>query len=429
MSLPRSLQFPGLKPEAIKAEVVRYAVPVANGSSPTVASGGTFSFNVAAGQRNHFLDPAGTYLRFKVTPTLTGGATPTCSAHAFDFIKSWTLASSEGQVQQEQINCYSVLMATLRDLCADPSSSKTKDTLMLNSDATRLRAPATISTSTGFEFVMPVLSCIGLLSGNDRLIPVCALSAPLRVDIVLNSALNALACTGTPTGVDYTVSNISLNVQYIKLTDGAMSAVHGMSNGAYQWTTSLWRDSSISHPAATASNVLQLNGSKVSFAKTLIAVQRPANAVEASAFYSNSDRVKNYLSTAQWSIGSTMINGVPLDCTNNAVGPYMEAQRAYSCSTSEDRPTLIDATSWVKQTSTTPSGTAVPGSFALIQELQSYPSQSGMMDGQNTMQNQPFLSIVYDSTQLASVAQATWNLYTECEAVATVSNGMLSIVA
>lgn len=114
-SLPRSLLF-SPKPEAVQASVSQYAVPVANGSSSNVASGGTFSFNIPSSQQNTFLDPSQTYLKFKVTPSFTGGATPTASAFAHDFIKSFTLSSSEGQQAQETINNYSVLHSVLRSV-------------------------------------------------------------------------------------------------------------------------------------------------------------------------------------------------------------------------------------------------------------------------------------------------------------------------
>lgn len=48
---------------------------------------------------------------------------------------------------------------------------------------------------------------------------------------MLNSAVNALASTGSPTAVDYVVSNIKLDL--IRLTDAAMGQIHGMSNGVF----------------------------------------------------------------------------------------------------------------------------------------------------------------------------------------------------
>ena len=429
MALPRSLMFPGLKPEAVKAEVIQYAVPVAPGSGTTVPAGGAWSHNIPASQKNFFLDPSGTYLRFKVTPSTTGGTTPTVAALGHDFIKSLTLCSSEGQQQQEVINDYAPLYTALRDLCSEPGARMSKDSITLNSDVARQRAPAVISTTTGFEFCIPLLSSIGLLSGLDRMIPVCALSAPLRLDIVLNSANRALAATGAPTTVDYTVSGISLNVTYVRLTDGAMSRINEMTRGVYQWSTSLWKDSAQTHPANQSTNSMQLTSSKCNYAKTLIAVQRLSNTLENSAFYSNIDRQKNYLSSYQWKIGSTVLNQKPVDTTNMGVEAFMQAQRAFSCPTDEDRATLLDATSWIKQGATTPSGSANPGSFVICQELQSYPNQSGMSDGQNTWANQPTIDLVYDSAQLANVGQVLWSFYTECDAVSTVANGQYTIVA
>lgn len=426
-SLPKSLLY-GPKPEAVQASVSQYAVPVANGSSSNVSSGGTFSFNIPSSQQNTFLDPSQTYLKFKVTPSFSGTGTFSASGFAHDFIKSFTLSSSEGQQAQETINNYSVLHSVLRDLCSAPGNRISCDSICINSDPARQRAPNTIDATAGFTFCMPLVSSIGTLSGLDRLFPVCALSAPLRADFVLNSAANALAVTGGPTSADYVVSNISLNLTYVRLTTAAMQQIMSMTKGMFMWSTSLWKDSSITHYQNTGSNTLQLASAKCRAAKTLIAVQRLADNIESNTAYSNTDRIKNYLSTAQWKIGSDYINSKPLDCSSNAVEVFQQAMRAFGVPTSEDRPTQIDITSWVKNTATTVGTTAQPGSFLLCQDIQAFPNQAGMIQGQNTLSNQPYLDLVYDTASIALVKTVLWTLYTECEAVATIVNGQLSIV-
>ena len=423
MSLPKACSFPQLKSSAVASVSTQYAIPVSNSGS-TFNESSSLTFLIPCAQRSTFIDPSNTYLRFRCNVTLTGGTTPTASLHAYDVISSISLASSEGGPVQETVSNYNLLHSALRDICSDVSNSKTSDSLMIGANPALVRSPLALTT-TYADFAIPLVSILGTLSGFDTYLASMALQHPLALTINLASAAQAIAVTGGATP-SYNITNTSLNMTYVTVSDTAMSSINQMSGGVYQWNSKKWFSGRSVHPAQQATNTVTITA-KAASVSTVIVAMRPSAAEQGAAYYSVQDRIKNYLSTYQFRIGSTFVNSRPVDCSNTGLDAYMQLRRCYASPSAETRPTLCDSTSWVKNAATAVSSSAVPGSFLIAQEMSPFANIPALLSGTDTFSNSPQLDLVFDSTNLANVVAANVDWFMEADCVCSIRDGQLTI--
>lgn len=402
MSVPASLSFPQTKPVSVQAVASKFSSLPVSGTS--FAGGSIISIDlVGCGQRGNWLDCSGTMLNFTVTVALTAGTAPTWSAHGYNFIQSLNLYSSAGSSQIESIQNYGALHAILRDLCTSQDMVRTKDTIILGSDPTRLRSPVvnTYGTTTTATYSIPLISVIGVLSGGDRYLPIHALSSPLRLDIEVASALTALASGGTAaaTGATIALTGVSLDCNYVTLSDSAQNQIASLTNNEYVWTSSVWKSFRTVHAAGQLSNTIMIP-SRVESMKSLLVAQREAAAEFDIAKSSVHQRLRNLTKQYQVRCGSVYITPVPISCAGGAIPAYLETTKIFSNPASENVCGLLASDNWTKDVDVPPTTTSVEGAFVIGCSLEAFASNK-LISGQSTSANTLVLELAYTSAPLA----------------------------
>lgn len=204
-SLPKSLSFPRVKSNAVASVSSSYTCTPIN-SAQLYQPGQIISFDIPCGIRSQWLDPSQTYLQFTVAATLAGGTSPTWTALPHFFIQSAALYSSAGSKSIEALDQYSNAHTVMRDIWAETPSVRTSDTITMNADPTKLRVATVAAATDSVTYALPLVSLVGLISAADVMIPTFALGSPLRLDLVLSSAAQALTVTGGPTTVSYSIT-------------------------------------------------------------------------------------------------------------------------------------------------------------------------------------------------------------------------------
>ncbi|KAG5186566.1 hypothetical protein JKP88DRAFT_254500 [Tribonema minus] len=340
-------------------------------------------------------------LSFTVNTTLVGGTAPTYGCHGYNWIQSLTLWSSAGSSQLEQITNYNALHAALRDLCSSQDMVRTRDSILLGSDPTRLRSPVQNAAAvTSVQYSVPLISIIGLLSNTDRMLPIHALGSALRLDVEIAQASTAIASGGTvaATSATCSLSNVTLDCSYITLVDSAADQIKSLTGNRYDWSSSQWKCYRTIHSAGALSNSVMIP-SRVSSMKSLIIIQREAATEYNIAASSVTQRIRNQLKQFAVRVGGSWVTTVPIQCGAQALPAYLEATRIFSNPASESTCGLIASDSWTLDTSVAPTTTSVEGSFMIASELDVF-SQQKLVSGHSTSANALVCEIVYSAAPL-----------------------------
>jgi hypothetical protein len=428
-SLPKALNFGNgaqVKTNAVASVSSVYTCTPSN-SAGSYGPGTLLSFDIPTNTRSQWCDPTQSFLKFTLTATLTGGTSSTWGMLPWDVIRTATLYSSAGSKQIESLDQYSCCFTMLRDLCSDANNVQCSDTLTYNaSDAGVLRSSNFQNSGTSYTYVIPISSIVGLASADDVYLPLHALNAPLRIELLLHSADQALQTTGGPTAVSYSITNPSINVGLVTISDLAQSQITNMTNNVYNWSSTLWRNYRQVSAAQQTVNSIMIP-CRFSSLRAILVALRPTASQENRLASSVADRVRNYLTSWQFKVGSTYANAKPIDCSGNGVSAFMEAKRVMCGLTSESLPTLIERAAWVKETATTPTAAAVPGAFMIALEAQPFSNVQGLISGCNTVGQNVYLELNFDSSQAANIVATTIDTFCQADALVTVSGGEVNI--
>ncbi|KAG5185421.1 hypothetical protein JKP88DRAFT_289286 [Tribonema minus] len=386
-------------------------VPV---SGTSFAGGSIVSIDIAgSGQRSCWMDPSSTMLNFTVTVSLSGGTAPTWAAHGYSFIQSLNLYAAAGSTQIESVAQYGTLHAALRDCCTSQDMVRTRDSITLGADPTRLRSPIPnlYSTTTTASYSIPLISVIGTLSNTDRYLPLHALSSPLRLDLELANPSTAIASGGTAaaTSASYAITAVSLDCEYITLADDAHRSICALTNNQFAWSSSQWRTYRTVHAAGQTSNAIMIP-SRVTSMKSLLIAQREAAAEFDIAKSSVTQRLRNNLKQYQVRSGSQWINAQPVSTAGSALPAYIEVTKVFSNPASESGCGLFASDSWAVDGNVPPTSTSVEGSFLIGVELEAFSQNNKLISGHSTAANSLVAEIAFASAPLAC------NLDAFCEA-------------
>ncbi|KAG5184906.1 hypothetical protein JKP88DRAFT_244511 [Tribonema minus] len=397
------IKFSQNKPVAVSAVSSKFSNQPVSGTS--FAPGSIISVDIAgSGQRSCWMDPSATMLNFTVTVSLSGGTAPTWSSHGYSFIQSLNLYAAAGSTQIESVAQYGTLHAALRDCCTSQDMVRTRDSITLGADPTRLRSPIPnlYSTTTTASYSIPLISVIGTLSNTDRYLPLHALSSPLRADFELASASTAIASGGTAaaTSASYVISNVTLDCEYITLADDAHRSICALTNNLFSWSSSQWRTYRTVHAAGQLSNAIMIP-SRVTSMKSLLIAQREAASEFDIAKSSVTQRLRNNLKQYQVRSGSQWINATPVNAQGSALPAYIETTKVFSNPASESGCGLFASDSWTLDTNVPPTATSVEGSFLIGVELEAFSQNSKLISGHSTAANSLVAEIAFASTPLA----------------------------
>jgi hypothetical protein len=428
MSLPRALNFANgalVKQNAVASRSSVFTCTPSNSAS--FYGGGTLiSFDIPTSTRSQWMDPTQTFLKFTVNTTLTGGTAPTWGAMPWDFIRTVSLYSSAGSKQIESLDQYSALFTMLRDIGSDVNNARCSDQIMYNSSSDVLRSSAFQNTGTSQTYVIPLLSIIGLASSDECYLPLHALGSALRFEILLHTADHALQCTGAPTSCSFTVTNPSINVGLVSISDVAQAQISNMTNNVYQWSSTIWRNyREVSAAQQSVKNILV--PCRFASLRAVFVAMRAAASQENRNQNSISDRIRNRLQSWQFRVGSDYANSKPILCDGNAVSAFMEFKRTMAGLTSESLPTLVERASWVKDDVTAPGAVAVPGSFCVSLEAQPFSNIANLLSGADTVGKQVFLELQFDPQQTANILATSIDTFCHADCLITVSNGEMNV--
>ncbi|KAG5189038.1 hypothetical protein JKP88DRAFT_243300 [Tribonema minus] len=372
-----TLAYPQSKAVAVSAVSSKFSnVPV----SGSFSGGQVVSIDIAgSGQRSCWLDPSATILNFTVTVNLNGGTAPTWASHGYSFIQSLNLYASAGSTQIESVAQYNALHAALRDCCTSQDMVRTRDSITLGADPTRLRSPVpnVYSTTTTATY------------------------SPLRLDIELASAASAIASGGTAaaTSATYAITGVTLDCEYITLADDAHRSICALTNNQFAWSSSQWKTYRTVHMAGAMSNAIMIP-SRVSSMKSLLIAQREAAAEFDLSKSSVTQRLRNNLKQYQVRCGSQYINATPVSATGTALPAYIEAVKVFSNPASESGCGLFASDSWALDTNVAPTSSSMEGSFIIGVELEAFSQNAKLISGHSTSANSLVAEIAFASTPL-----------------------------
>lgn len=411
MSLPQSLNYQLTKSNAVASMSSTYEVTPVSGL--TFSAGTVTSFDIPCGTKSRFLSPQDTTLRFTVTPTLTAGTTPTWQAIGPNFIQSITLWSSAGSVLLETIDNYGALWHLLRDITSD-ATMWGRDSITLGASSSVQRASASQNSGTSVTYQMPLLSVISLFSADRAYLPICDLNSPLRLEITWASAAQALACTGSPTAVAFTVSDAVLSCGMLTIADQAAAQIKSMvGQDGYLLHSTGWRVFRQTHTAGALSNSIQIPARYTSV-RGILNIIRDSSKLENKDAYSVGERIRNYLTAYRVRVGSDFLTNTPVPTTGTATQAYMELRRVFSALTSESLGGLINSDNWAKDASTTVAANAVTGAFAIGSECQPFSNVAEkILSGLNSTANPIFVDLTFTGSPVAS----TIDSYVEYDAL------------
>lgn len=367
-------------------------------------------------------------MTYTITPTSSDSA-DTCQLHAWDPIATLTLQGAQGSVELEQIQQYAAVHAALRDLCSDVANSTTSDSIMINNDPARTRAPLDLASGTAISMALPLVTTLGTLSAGVCYIPVHALSSSLRLTLDLASGPNAArwhkasAVAGGST-FSYTISNPRLNLEYVEVNAVAQAMIAQAVNNTYSWHATGWKVFRNVHPASQATNSFQISG-RFDSVRSILMIQRLSAALESANYSSNTERVHNYLSDYQFRIGTQLCNPRAVDCTV-ATHPYAELRRIFSNVSTESAPTLLKLSEFMDEDGTaTNTALTTPSSWLWGLEAQPFSQVEKLISGTNTLASQIWCDVNYQSAHLADVKAVTVDAAVEVDVLFTVANGQV----
>ncbi|KAG5177233.1 hypothetical protein JKP88DRAFT_248919 [Tribonema minus] len=432
MSVPSELSFPKLRSAAVAAVSTTYKCTPSNSGS-TWQPGNILQFDIPTGIRSQHLDPAQTWLYFEVTSTIAGGTSPGWQAKPWSFIKQLQVFSSAGSQLLETTGEYGALFDILRTVGSTEDHAKYSDSITMNIDPTRPRqARAMVPDAAGMmKYAIPLSSILGLQTAGQMFIPTHALSSPLRIELTLQSAGAALACSGgTVTGATYSVSNPYISCGLITVSDICQQQLTQMVNqssgGAYTFNAEIWRNYRNVHAANQLTNSI-LIPARFSSLKALLTVFRESAVLEDVTKYSQ-DFIRSYLKNYQVKVGSSYVNPQPVDCSGNGVPAFMELKKVFCGLTNQSQPTLITLADWVKDTSTAPTTTSNGGAFMVGVELEPF-SNNRLLSGTSTVGTNMFLDLTFapNAGNGEAVPALTIDSFVQADALFTIGGGQMTV--
>jgi hypothetical protein len=392
MSLPSSLNYANgakIKSSAIASVSSTFEILPDSGASPFLP-GQLISFSVPCGQRSHYLNCADTHILFKVKVTATAGTA--IQLNPQDLIRNLSLYSGSSRLL-ESVENYALVHSVVRDVWAS-EDSKTADSITMNSERDHPRVSNAMAPGDEYEFALPLISILSTLSAQDVYFPTFALSSPLRLDISLNSAAQALTGSANITNASFTITSPRMFISNLILSDIGQQQIVQMCGNVFTWSTLKFSTYKQVHAAGQTYASVQVPA-RFSSLRWCVSVIQEANSQENPLRYSVTDRSKQTIQSFQHRVGTSFVQPKPVSCVNNAVQAYKALQKLTDGVASESYPGLVTKTAWMAQATAVP-GTDQPGGFLIAASLESFSNQSKLLSGTSSVASPVFLDINFD---------------------------------
>lgn len=433
--IPSNLVYNG-KVESSPARRYRTNIQPQNGTGPYVL-GNTIIVNIPT-QANTFLIPSESYLKFRFNYTV--GATASVSGldsmGAHGFIQR--LRCYQGSSLLQDIDNYNDLAKILLDYQAalDTTQGRLSITSGTSSDyagaaVTSIkpinkgaRLPGTANTAHSVDFAINLISLVGALAGGKYLPLHFAQSAPLRVEIVLQSAINNCAAVDANFPTAPTFSNVEYVAEFLQLSSGAIDAIAQRAGGSLQMVVPDWRNYVYSAQAAASTTITMPVAAKFSSLKSIVVSQRQTTG--ANTYYPCA-HIKNGL--AQWTM---RIGSEVLPSTAPTTDPefFSEAAKCFGSLADMNYQPSIDINSFSQanyQAATadaTALATTESGAFLIGLDCETYQNvdKSSIFAGMDTTTSDIFVTMQYAASGVTT-ATLTYNAFACFDNVIVFENG------
>ncbi len=459
MSLTESVRY-DLKGSAVSSRAYTNRVSPTNGS--TFVPENVIRIDIPTGMRNTYLDPSGTFLRFKLSNATVAALDIEPDNSAVCVIRKLELYSAAGSNLLESVDNYNVLSQAMSSVQANPSDvyntgSVTSGYSSISTEVTVAATPAVVAGAAtaavaayhpkiraqgmgpfGAKIVsgghinvcIPLMSVIGTM--GEKYIPLHALASDLRLEITLETAQKALLNTTSLAAVTYTISDLYLYTQMVQLGDEAQAAIDAMTGGVYTWHGSSWRNYQMTQ-AASGTSFSHLIPARFSSLKGLFITQRrdDQNAIARRTLTNLS---QNLLSYYQFRIGSVAMPQHRVFCGTTAdpsPEPFMELQRSLHALGQLHTGGLINKENWVfdggiaedDDVESLLANQNNSGKFIVGLELESFANKNDViMSGISTLGQNIFYNPEYASTPVA----ATLDAFANFDILFTISEGTMT---
>lgn len=405
-------------PKSLSCEKYLASIQPSSGNSFVVGEQVEFVIPTRA---NEFLNAVNTTIRFKINAVAL--ATP--AAAVFDNNASNMIERVEvyhGSNLLEQLAGYGVLFTTMfeaQTTLIHQASSISYGTNSSYLDVDK-RAGAIIPTGDGIVVEMPLLSSVvGLAANPHKYLPLCKMTAgPLRVVITLRDGRN-----NTVTNTLGTFSGMSLNCEFIKVGQQAMSVIDKANEAIYgskdtvQVNTKQWSDYIYQIPNGTATGTALSNLVDARYSSVCGLVFSFLNN---GANYYQTSRSMPY-SSMQLRIGSSYFPRKPITSSaSNKVEPFMISQRYLG---SLNDPHDFGGVRKVDYESVLNPATPRTAGFYLMIDTETYNKENLLYDGINTLNDNIFVDGV---CMLTLTSTMIVHAHVQYDAILTCQNGVMT---
>ena len=293
-AMAESLNYPSTKMRAVASRSYRVKISPVNGQK--FEAGQTVNIDMPSNLSGTYVNWNQCYLKFKVTTT--GGVGMRLDrAGANSFINRVQCQTAGAQIFD--LPNWNVLMTILTDADSSPAYKSGVGSVLMGTQGF-LQAGEVLAAATARTYCVPfVLHPFGM-STPHRLMPLFS-SAPVQFKLTLESIVNAIKSTTTPTKIEF--DEVELVCVFTELSPGAQAQVDQMSGGIYNILASSYQN--VGTTMAVDSTAVTANlGVSVSSLERVIVCHRPTASLNVATCYSLGHRIKNHLS--QYSI---FVNG------------------------------------------------------------------------------------------------------------------------
>lgn len=396
-------------------------------------------------QSDGFLDTRQSYLRFKVKNS--SGVTLRLDGSAHSLINRLRLEGPNAQ-ELERIDQYNVLAQALLDAQVGEDQCKSSlaalagtdyDQLMDSSGNYTKYAPVGVTIVSGGSrtFCIP-LAASGLLS-NDRYVPLPFISGQLRIELILESMVNAFTSLNAdaPLFDSVSVENVAFVAQIVNFSDDFMTQFKSvLAQRPIQWHGQTYRRIGSIVAAGTGSANVILNERARSI-KSLFSIFRSSSALAKSerkiggrVYPGGANGTFQY----QIKVGGKLYPLQPISVDGNAATinvaeSYAELQKALGTLHNITRSSSITPSQWVSTTVSAHDGANITwpnesGKFIMAIDLENFNGEE-MESGLNTAANALPIELVLNKGVDPGALQC--DTYLLCDVIYTIdASGMIT---
>jgi hypothetical protein len=432
--IPANLKFQS-KVESAPAR--RYLTQIQPQGSTSFNMGDTITINIPT-RANTALIPSESYLKGNFNLIATGASTSSCleSCGWHQFIQR--IRVFHGSNLLEDLDNYGQLAKILYDYSAPEDAVKGRFSVTTGTNeeysgvavaaaalanvrsVNRGKATGALAASTTtFPFAINLISLTGALAG-EKYLPLWQMTAaPLRVEIVLQSALIRAMMVEGGSGLSFTATSVNYCGEFLELPDSAISAINSGSSNPMQMVLPSYRSytNSAAVPATTATQVSFPIPAKFSSLKNIFVASRTTAGLAAQypsshcAFGLGSANSVGYF----FRIGSEVL---PSTAPTSFPEIYSEAIKCFGSIADMNLQPSIDSTAFQLNAPNTVAGlveasTEDSGAFLIGIDTEIYQNadKASIFAGTNTNTSDIFSIINYYSAGAITVLQTAFACY------------------